>query len=127
VLVNNVKVEAEEFFSQSLVCGCNDCDATSQSSPVKQLKINQILAYVKYLEKEGRAIKQILETHKQEISKMRKETDVLGPKFYQSSEMVSEMMKDYSQIKQAIGECEVRYQELKINCDKGMKDKGKTI
>lgn len=68
-----------------------DCDATSQSSPVKHLKIDQILAYVKYQEKEGKAIKQMLETHKQEISKMRKETDALGPKFDQLNEMAYEM------------------------------------
>jgi uncharacterized coiled-coil DUF342 family protein len=68
--------------------------------------------YVKYQEKEGKAIKQILKTHKQEMSEMRKERDALEPKFDQLNEMVSEMIKDYGQIKQEIRGCEVRYQGL---------------
>jgi hypothetical protein len=40
---------------------------------------------------------------------MRKGTDALGPKFDRLSEVVSEMIKDYGQIKQAIRECEMRY------------------
>jgi chromosome segregation ATPase len=81
---------------------------------VEQVSIDQILAYtyIKNQEKEGKAIKQMLEIHKQEMSEMRKAMDALGPKFNQLSEMVSEMIKDYSQIKQVIRECEVRYGEL---------------
>lgn len=54
----------------------------------------------------------MLETHKQEMSELRKETHALGPKFDQLSEMVSEMIKDSSQIKQTVRGCEMRYQGL---------------
>jgi septal ring factor EnvC (AmiA/AmiB activator) len=74
--------------------------------------LDQILAYVKNQEKEGKATKQMLETHKQEMSEMNKEINALVPKFDPLIEMVTEIIKDYGQIKQAIRECEVRYQAL---------------
>jgi hypothetical protein len=37
---------------------------------------------------------------------MRKGTDALGPKFDRLSEIVTEMINNYGQIKQAIRECE---------------------
>jgi uncharacterized coiled-coil DUF342 family protein len=43
---------------------------------------------------------------------MRKEIDALGQKFDQLGEMVSEMIEDYGQIKQAIRGCEMRHQGL---------------
>jgi uncharacterized coiled-coil DUF342 family protein len=46
------------------------------------------------------------------MAELRKGTDALGPKFDWLSEMVTEMMNDYGQIKQAIRECEARYQQL---------------
>jgi hypothetical protein len=74
---------------------------------VEHVKIDQILAYERNQEKEGKAVKQMLEAHKQEMS----ETNALGPKFDRLCEMVTEIM-DYGQIKQAVRECEMRYQEL---------------
>jgi hypothetical protein len=64
--------------------------------------------------------------HKQEISEIRKGNDALVPKFDWLSETVTETINCYGQIKQAIRECQGRYQQLKINCGTGMKDKGKT-
>jgi hypothetical protein len=43
---------------------------------------------------------------------MKKETDALGPRFGWLREMVSEIVKDYGQIKEASRECGARYQEL---------------
>jgi hypothetical protein len=43
------------------------------------VKIDHILAYVKNQEKGGKAIKQMLETQKQEMSEMSKGSDALGP------------------------------------------------
>jgi hypothetical protein len=54
----------------------------------------------------------MVESHKQRISEMMKGTDALGPKFDRLSEIVTEMINDYGQIKQAIRECEERYQHL---------------
>jgi uncharacterized protein YukE len=79
---------------------------------IKQVKIDQILAYVKNQEKESKVIKQMLESHKQEMTKMRKGTDTVGPKFDQLSKIVTEMINDYGQIKQTIRECEDKYQQL---------------
>jgi hypothetical protein len=48
---------------------------------VKLAKINQILLYVKNQEKENKAIKGLLEGHKQEMAEMKKGTEALGSKF----------------------------------------------
>jgi hypothetical protein len=69
---------------------------------VEQAKIDQILVCVKNQEREGKAMKQMLGTHKQETSEMRKGMDALGPKFDWMIEMVSEIINDCGQIKQAI-------------------------
>jgi hypothetical protein len=44
-------------------------------------KIDKILSYVKNQEKESKAIKQMVELHKQEMAEMRNSTDALGLKF----------------------------------------------
>jgi hypothetical protein len=72
---------------------------TNPGPQVEQVKVDQILAYVKNQEKEGKAIKQMLGTHEQEMFEMRKGTDALGLKFDRLSEMVTERIKDYDQIK----------------------------
>jgi hypothetical protein len=51
----------------------------------------------------------MLETPKHKMSEIKKVTDALGPKFDQLSEVVSELIKDYGKIKQAMIECEMRY------------------
>jgi hypothetical protein len=53
---------------------------TNPGPQIEQVKIDQILAYVKNQEKESKVIKQMFESHKQEMSEMRKDTDALGPK-----------------------------------------------
>jgi uncharacterized tellurite resistance protein B-like protein len=78
---------------------------------VEQGKIDQILAYVKNQEKESKVIKQMVELHKQEMAEMRKSTDALGLKFDRVSEIVTEIMNDYGQVKQAIKEWEKCYQQ----------------
>jgi hypothetical protein len=85
---------------------------TNPGPQIEQVKIDQILAYVKNQEKESTVIKQMYESHKQEMSEIRKGTNALGPKFDLLSEIVTEMINDYGQIKQAIRECEARYQQL---------------
>jgi hypothetical protein len=69
-----------------LVYGVSDCgiasDWQSRDEPGlqdKQLKVDQILAYIKNHEKEGKTMKQVLKTDKPEISEMRKEHISLGP------------------------------------------------
>jgi hypothetical protein len=52
------------------------------------------------------------ESHKQETAELRKGTDAQGSKFDRMNEMVTEMIKDYGQIKQALRECEVSYRQL---------------
>jgi hypothetical protein len=47
----------------------------------------------------------MFEFYKQEMSEMRKVTDALGPKFYRLSDIVTGIINDYGQLKQAIGEC----------------------
>jgi Cu2+-containing amine oxidase len=88
-------------------------------------KINQILAYVKNQEKESKVIKQIVELHKQEMAEIRKSTDALGLKFDRMSEIVTEIMNDYGQVKQAIKEWEKCYQQWKKHYDTWMKREGK--
>jgi antirestriction protein len=73
---------------------------TIPRSQVEQMNLEKLLAYVKNQEKEGKALKQMSETHQQKMSEMRKGTDALGHKFDLLSEMVTEMIKDYGQIKQ---------------------------
>jgi hypothetical protein len=85
---------------------------TNPGPQIEQVKINQILACVKNQEKESKVIKQMFESHKQEMSEMRKRTDALGPNFDRLSEIVTEMINDYGHIKQAIRECAARYQRL---------------
>jgi uncharacterized coiled-coil DUF342 family protein len=53
------------------------------------------------------------------MSEIRKATEALRPKFERLNEMVSEMIKNCDKIKQAIRECEVRYQELGNKLRKG--------
>jgi hypothetical protein len=60
------------------------------------------------------------------MSEIRKGTDAPGTKFDRLSEMVvSEMIKDYSQIKQAIRECEVRYEDLENKLRQGEEGQSK--
>jgi hypothetical protein len=59
------------------------------------------------------------------MSAMKKGMDALGSSCL--SDMISERIKDYGEIKQVIREWKVRYQEKEHNCEKGMKYKCKTI
>jgi hypothetical protein len=68
---------------------------TNPGPQIEQMKIDQILEYVKNQVKEIKVIKQMVESHKQELSEMRKGTDALGPKFDRLSEIVTEMINDY--------------------------------
>jgi hypothetical protein len=61
--------------------------------PMEQLKIDQILVYDNKQEKEGKAINQMSEIHKQEMSEMKKGTDLPGSKFEGLSEVVSEELR----------------------------------
>jgi hypothetical protein len=71
---------------------------TDPGPQVRQVKVDQILAYVRNQEKESKVIKQMFECHKQEMSEMRKGSDALGLKFDQLSEILIEMMNDCSHI-----------------------------
>jgi hypothetical protein len=61
---------------------------------IEQVKIGQILVYVKILEKQSKVIKQMFESHNQELSEITKRTDALGPKLDRLSEIVYEMIND---------------------------------
>jgi hypothetical protein len=88
---------------------------------VEQGKIDQMLAYVKNQEKESKIIKQMVELHKQEMAEMKKSTDALGLKFDCVSEIVSEIMNDYGQVKQAIKEWEMCHQRTEASLTQQMK------
>jgi hypothetical protein len=62
-----------------------------QARPDIGLRLNQ--------EKEDEELKQMLETHQQEMSEIKKGTDALGYKFDPLSELVTETIKDQSRIK----------------------------
>jgi hypothetical protein len=64
-----------------LFYGASDCGVASdwQSGNESGLQVKQILAYIKNHEKEGKTMKQVLKTDKQEISEMRKEHISLDP------------------------------------------------
>jgi hypothetical protein len=49
----------------------------------------------------------MVEAHKKEMTEMRTGTDSLGPKFDQLSTVVTGMINDYREMRQAIEECEV--------------------
>jgi hypothetical protein len=65
---------------------------------VEITEINQITSYVKTREKESKAIKGLLEGHKQEMAKMKKGTKALGSKF----DELNEVIRDYDQMKQTV-------------------------
>jgi hypothetical protein len=67
-------------------------------------------SYVKNQEKENKVLKQMIELHKQEMAEMKKSTNALGLKFDRVSEVVTEIMNDYGQVKQVIKEWEKCYQ-----------------
>jgi hypothetical protein len=71
---------------------------------VDQEKIDQILVYGRNQEKESKIIKQMVTLHKQEMAEMKKSADDLGQKFDRVIKMVSEIINDYSQVKQTIKE-----------------------
>jgi hypothetical protein len=77
---------------------------------VEQAKIDQILAYVKNQKKESKVIKQMFESHKQEM---------------ELSEMVTHVIKDYGQIKQALRECEASCWQLENKLRHGDEEKRK--
>jgi hypothetical protein len=70
-------------------------------------------------------IKNMVEAHKQEMAEMRIGKDSLGPKFDQLSAMVTSMINDYREIKQAIRECEVSCRQLENKLRNGDEEKRK--
>jgi uncharacterized coiled-coil DUF342 family protein len=89
----------------------------------EQTKIDQILTYVKNQEWESKAIKNMVEAHKQEMAEVRTGTDSLGPRFDQLSAMVTGMINDYREMKQAIRECKVSCRQLENKLRNGDEEK----
>jgi hypothetical protein len=79
---------------------------------VEKAKIDQILSYVKNREKEKKAIKELSEAYKLEISNIKKGTEALGTRFEKLSEMINEVITDYDQINQTVRGWVVKQQQL---------------
>jgi DNA repair ATPase RecN len=79
--------------------------------PVCQGKIDQILAHLRNQEKSKR-IKSLLESHKQEINKIKDKTRVFGPKCEKLIEAMYEVFTNYKQIEQAVKEWEEMQQMM---------------
>lgn len=76
-------------------------------------------------EKESKGIRCLLETHKQEIKKIKCVTRDLGPKFEELIEVINKVITNYKQIMQTVKEWAGRQQMLngKVSQLKGTRRK----